>query len=65
MMTLAQTIFIIIASLVLVKGIIIILLPKQIIHIARYYAKNEKNMRKGGVIGIIIAIILFVISRFI
>lgn len=62
-MTLIQTIFIVIASLMLVKGIIICLVPRQMIRLTKPFLKNEKAMRRGGLMGIAGAIILFVLAN--
>lgn len=62
-MTLAQTIILVIASLALVKGILVTLFPKQLLHLVKYYTKNPKNMRKAGFIGIIAAVILFIVGN--
>lgn len=62
-MTLIQTIFIVIASLMFVKGIIICLIPQQMIRLTKPFLKNNKAMRKGGLMGIAGAIILFVLAN--
>lgn len=63
-MTLIQTIIVVIASLALVKGIIVCLIPRPMIRLAKQFTKSESAMRKAGMIGIIIALLLFVLSRF-
>lgn len=63
-MTLIQTIVIIIASLTLVKGILVCAIPQQFLTIAKPYMKNTRTMRKAGYIGIVIALILFIIATF-
>lgn len=62
-MTLIQTILIVVASLILVKSIVVCLIPHQMIKISKPFIKNASAMRKGGVIGIIIALVLFVIAN--
>ena len=62
-MTLVQTIFIVIASLMLVKGVIICLIPRQMIALTKPFVKNEKAMRRGGLMGIAGAIIVFILAN--
>lgn len=63
-MTLIQTIIIVIASITFVKGILVCAIPQQFISIAKPYMKNTRAMRKAGYIGIVIALILFIIATF-
>ncbi|MFQ5531872.1 MAG: DUF2065 family protein [Candidatus Nanoarchaeia archaeon] len=58
----ASIVLLILGILVLIEGIFLILFPKDIKSITKALLKNVKNIRKIGIIEIIVAVILLLIS---
>ncbi len=57
-----STVLIIIGILALLESLIVLLFPNWSIRIGRRWIKNKKNVKKAGLVELIVAIILILIG---
>lgn len=61
-MSLLSTIILVIGFAGLLEGIFVSISPKLALHIIRLFIRNKDNVKKAGIIELIIAIILIIIG---
>ena len=56
------TVLITVASLLLIKGIVILLFPRLILKTAKYVTKDNQRLRNAALIELFAAIVLFLMA---